>query len=217
MLTATLTGYIATYGYLAVFAAVAMESAGVPVPGETTLIAAGVVAGTTHRLSVVGIVVVAAVAAILGDNAGYLIGAKGGAALIRRLRSRLPVTDAALEAGQRLFARHGGKVVFAGRFVSVLRTYAAVLAGLNRMSWRRFALCNAAGGALWAVAFGIGSYELGHTISRVGTVVSVVVGAVVVCAALVGLVLGRRYAARLLRPAPDPGAVIPSSGSPGYK
>ena len=197
MITSFLSSYLGTYGYLAVFAAVALESAGAPVPGETTLIAAGVLAGTSHRLAPGWLVVVAAAAAILGDNLGYVLGARGGAALLRRYGHRIGVDQRKLDAARFVFRRHGGKIVFLGRFVSILRTYAALLAGVNGMRWRWFAACNAAGGVLWAALFGIGSYELGHAISRLGTILSLVVGGLVAVLLLAGLLFGRRYVARL--------------------
>ena len=137
---------IQTYGYWAVFLAVGLESLGVPIPGETTLIAAALYAGSTHRLNFVTLGIVAAAAAIVGDNIGYLIGRFGGYRLLRRYGHYVRVDEAKLKVGRYLFDRHGGKVVFFGRFISVLRTYAAFLAGVNMMVWRRFLLYNAAGG-----------------------------------------------------------------------
>ena len=197
MITSFLSSYLGTYGYLAVFAAVGLESAGAPVPGETTLIAAEVLAGTTHRLAPGWLVVVAAAAAIMGDNLGYVVGARGGTALLRRYGQRIGVDQRKLDVAQYIFRRHGGKIVFLGRFVSILRTYAAVLAGVNGMRWRWFAACNAAGGVLWAALFGIGSYELGHTISRLGTILSLGIGGLVAVLLLASFLFGRRYIARL--------------------
>src|ERR1700736_4003033 len=144
---------IASYGYLALFALVAAESLGIPLPGETILITAGIYAGHTHRLSVWGIFGVAAAGAIIGDNIGFWIGDKGGYQLLRRYGHYVRVDETKIKIGRYIFDRHGGKVVFFGRFVSVLRTYAAFLAGTNRMRWRSFLVYNAAGGIVWAAIY----------------------------------------------------------------
>jgi membrane protein DedA with SNARE-associated domain len=199
--TATIAQLVATYGYWAVFLAVGLESIGVPMPGETTLIAAALFAGATHRLSLVYLVVVASVAAIAGDNLGYLIGRHGGYRLLRRYGHRVHVDEAKLKVGRYLFDRHGGGVVFFGRFVTVLRTYAAFLAGTNMMSWRRFLLYNAAGGILWAVLVGAGAYLLGAAVHQVSTVVTVAGGVLVVVVVVVLIFYLRRHMRRLERKA----------------
>ena len=200
-MTATIAHLVQTYGYWAVFLAVGMESLGVPVPGETTLIAAALFAGDSHRLSPVYLVVVASAAAIVGDNLGYLVGRTGGYRLLRRYGYRLHLDEAKLKVGRYLFDRHGGGVVFFGRFISVLRTYVAFLAGVNLMSWRRFLLYNAAGGILWATLVTVGAYFLGSAAHRVGTVVTVVGGVVLVVALVVLISYTRRHLKRLERKA----------------
>ncbi len=127
-----------SYGYLAVFVFIALESLGLPLPGETALIAAAVYAGSAHRLNIGVVFLVAAVAAIGGDNAGYWLGRSAGQRLVGRYGRLVRLDATKLKIGRYLFARHGGTVVFAGRFVTVLRTYAAFLAGLNEMRWPRF-------------------------------------------------------------------------------
>ena len=135
---------IGSFGYCAeVFLLVAIESLGIPLPGETALILAGVYAGHTHRVDPWVIFGVAAAAAIIGDNIGYWLGAKGGYPLARRYGSKVRLDERKLKTARYLFDRHGRKVVFFGRFVSVLRTYAAFLAGVSRMDWWRFVLANA--------------------------------------------------------------------------
>jgi membrane protein DedA with SNARE-associated domain len=188
---------INTYGYWAVFAFVALESLGIPVPGETALIAAGTYAGHTHRLSPWVIFLVAAAAAILGDNIGYLIGDKGGYRLLRRYGHYVHVDESKMKVGRYLFDRYGGRVVFFGRFVSVLRTYAAFLAGTNRMRWPRFFLFNAAGGILWAAIFTAASYAAGNTVRHLSGVVNIALAAVAVIVIVVVLVLVRRQMKRL--------------------
>jgi membrane protein DedA with SNARE-associated domain len=156
-----LTQLVATYGVWGVVFFVAIESMGVPVPGETMLLVAAVYAGATHQLSIAAVIAAAAVAAIAGDNLGYLIGRLGGDRLLRRVGPVLHLTEGRLAVGRYLFQRHGGKAVFFGRFVAVLRVFAAFLAGTTRMPWRRFALFNTAGCLVWATLMGLLGYGLG--------------------------------------------------------
>lgn len=164
---------LASYGYLVVFVFVALESIGIPLPGETVLIAAGVYAGTTHHLAVGVVAVAAAVAAVVGDNIGYLLGRYGGSRLVERFGGRVGLTASRLKVGRYLFARHGGKVVFLGRFVTVLRTFAAFFAGMNGMRRSRFLLANTVGGVLWATLCAFGAYALGSAATHVGTLLTV--------------------------------------------
>lgn len=187
----TIDGWLSTYGYAVVFALVAIESLGVPVPGETALIAASLYAGSTHRLAIWLVIAVAAAGAIVGDNIGFAIGRYGGAKLLLRYGSKLRLDDAKLKVGVWVFRRHGGKVVFLGRFVSILRTYAAFLAGTNRMAWPRFLAWNAAGGILWATVYGVAYYEFGHALKGVNTWIDVGLG-VGLTALLVGLLVWMR-------------------------
>ena len=200
-MTATIAQLVQTYGYWAVFLAVGLESLGLPMPGETTLIAAALFAGATHRLSLVYLVIVASVAAIAGDNLGYLIGRGGGYRLLRRYGHRVHVDEAKLKVGRYLFDRHGGSVVFVGRFVTVLRTYAAFLAGTNMMSWRRFLIYNATGGILWAASVAAGAYLLGAAVHRVSTVVTVAGGVLLVVIVVALIFYLRRHMKRLERKA----------------
>jgi membrane protein DedA with SNARE-associated domain len=186
-----------TYGYLAVFLAVGLESLGVPIPGETTLIAAALYAGATHRLSLTYLAIIASVAAIAGDNIGYLIGRFGGYRLLRRYGHYVRVDEAKLKVGRYLFDRHGGKVVFFGRFISVLRTYAAFLAGVNMMNWRRFLVYNASGGILWAVLVTVGAYLLGSAVHQVNVIITIVGGVLVVVVIVVVIIYLRRHMRRL--------------------
>jgi membrane protein DedA with SNARE-associated domain len=126
---------IHTYGLVVLFTVVMLECMGVPMPGETALVSAALYAGSTHRFSIASVVLVAATAAIIGDNIGYLIGRSIGVRLIARYGKYVRLNELRLKVGQYLFLRHGGKIVSFGRFVAILRTYAALLAGANRMSW----------------------------------------------------------------------------------
>jgi membrane protein DedA with SNARE-associated domain len=174
--TDTINAWLESYGYLVVFGLVMLESIGLPVPGETALIAAALYAGTTHKLEIWAIVAVAAAAAIIGDNIGYSIGRYGGARLLLRYGHKIRLHEGRLKIGIWLFRRHGGKVVFWGRFVSILRTWAAFLAGANHMEWRRFLFFNAAGGIVWATLYGVVYYVFGATLSRLSTTIDVTIG-----------------------------------------
>src|ERR1700680_126117 len=121
---------------------------GIPVPGETALIAAAVYAGTTNNVSIWPIIAAAAAGAIAGDTVGFWIGRTLGYSLLLRYGPYIRLTESRLKVGQYLFLRHGGKIVFFGRFFPVLRVVAALLAGANCMPWPRFFLYNAAGGIM---------------------------------------------------------------------
>src|SRR5260221_14602181 len=136
--TSTLTHLLTTYGYWAVLLFVALESTGIPFPGETMLLVAAIYAGTTHRLAIPWVIVAASSGAILGDNLGFWVGREGGYRLLRRYGRYIRLEERRLKLGQYLFMRHGGKVVFFGRLVAVLRAWAGFLAGTNRMRWPRF-------------------------------------------------------------------------------
>src|SRR5229473_2012986 len=195
--TSSLTHLLATYGYLAVLLFVTIESTGIPFPGETMLLVAAIAAGTTHQLSIALVIVAAASGAILGDNLGFWVGREGGYRLLRRYGRYIHVEERRLKLGQYLFLKHGGKVVFFGRFVAVLRAWAAFLAGTNRMRWPRFLLFNSAGGIVWATLYGLGGYFLGDNIHRLVGPVGIVLLVLAVLLILAGIVLVRRNEERL--------------------
>ena len=188
---------IETYGYLAVFVLVAAESLGVPVPGETALITASIYAGHTHRLNPWLIFLVASAAAVIGDNIGYWIGDKGGYRLARRYGSKVRLDERKLKIARYLFDRHGGKVVFFGRFVSILRTYAAFLAGTSKMAWRRFLPANAAGGILWAGIYTAAAYLAGNALQRASGAINLIAAAIAVVAIVVTVLVLRRQTGKL--------------------
>ena len=177
----TLSEVVVRHGYWVVAAAIGVESMGIPVPGETMLVAAAIYAGATHKLDI-GTVIAAAIAgAIIGDGLGFLIGRRFGHSLLLRYGSRIGMTPARIKLGQYLFLRFGGTVVFFGRFIALLRALAALLAGINCMPWPRFLLFNAAGAVVWAGSYGMLAYLFGEKVEAVTRPIgiAVVVGAVI--------------------------------------
>ena len=200
-LSGNLDYLLATYGYLAVFVFVGVESIGVPVPGETMLVTAAIYAGTTGRLSIFWVIVASAAGAIVGDNIGYLIGRTGGYRLVKRYGRYIRLEEDRLRLGQYLFDKHGPKVVFFGRFISVLRIFAAFLAGVNRMHWRLFLIFNAAGGIIWSTLYGVGAYRLGQQLLRLSGRIDLVLAIIGVGVIIAAIVFLRRNEARLQREA----------------
>jgi membrane protein DedA with SNARE-associated domain len=189
----SISSLIGSYGYLAVFVLVGAESLGIPLPGETALITAAIYAGHTHRLNPWLIFLVAAAAAIIGDNIGYWIGDKGGYPLARRYGPKVRLDERKLKTARYLFDLHGVKVVFFGRFVSVLRTYAAFLAGTSKMRWRRFLPANAAGGIVWAAIWTFAAYLAGNALKRASGIINLVfIGAAVIAIVIAILVVRRQ-------------------------
>jgi membrane protein DedA with SNARE-associated domain len=186
--TSFIDRFLSQFGYAAVFGFVGIESLGIPFPGETMLIAAALYAGLTHQLSIEGIIIAAAAGAIVGDNIGFGIGHWGGYRLLLRYGRYIRIDAGRIKLARYLFQRHGGKVVFFGRFVSVLRTYAAFLAGTARMPWRRFLVFNASGGIIWATGYGVGAYLAGDRINKLSAPVDLGLG-VAALAVIVGLII----------------------------
>lgn len=149
-MTAFLLPLLHRYGLLALFAAIGLESMGVPLPGETALVVVTAYAAHAQVWSPMLIFAVAASAAVVGDNLGYLLGRWGGWPLVHRYGRYVRLYESRLKVARYVFARHGGPVVLLGRFVALLRTTSAFLAGVNHMPWRRFLVFNAVGGILWA-------------------------------------------------------------------
>ncbi len=157
-----MTHFFTHHGLPLLSVVVMIESFGIPLPGETALIAFAVLASQGHY-RIEWVIVAAAAGAIVGDNLGYwLIGRLGGRALFRRWRWLSTYADRVLPRAEALMDRHGGKTVFLGRFVSVLRYTVAWIAGLSRMRWWRFLFWNAAGGITWATAVGLIAYYSGR-------------------------------------------------------
>jgi membrane protein DedA with SNARE-associated domain len=186
-------GLIQAYGLWVIFTLVMLESMGVPMPGETALVTAALYAGSTHQIGIASVVLVAATAAIIGDNIGYLIGRSIGVRLVARYGRYVRLDEPRLKVGQYLFLRHGSKIVFFGRFVAFLRTYAALLAGINRMSWPHFLIMNALGAICWASLFGGGAYLFGAQVKRVTGPVSLLLLLAAIGLAAAGIYFFRRH------------------------
>jgi membrane protein DedA with SNARE-associated domain/membrane-associated phospholipid phosphatase len=189
----TIAGLVASHGYTILFLLVGLESLGIPVPGETALVTAAALAALGH-LSIYAVVATAVAAAIIGDNGGYWIGREGGIALIQRYGRVLHLNASHLERAHAFFERHGAKTIFIGRFIALLRTWAAVLAGAARMPYGTFMLYNALGGVCWSVVFGALGYLFGRNLPQLERYIgqASLAGALLV-ALVVGLVLGWRW------------------------
>lgn len=160
---ATITHLLESNSYLLLFVLVGLESLGIPLPGETALVSAAAYAARGH-LDIYVVIATAAGAAIIGDNGGYWIGRKGGIALVRRYGRFVHLKEAHLDRARTFFERHGPKTVFIGRFIAILRTWAAVLAGAGCMRYGKFTLYNALGGVIWAALFGTLGYLFGRNL-----------------------------------------------------
>ena len=186
---AQISALLSTYGYGLVLAVVALESAGVPLPGETVLVSAAVYAGTTHNMAIGGVIAAAATGAILGDNIGFWVGREAGPPILERFGDLVGLDARRRKLGQYLFRRYGGAIVFFGRFVAFLRAFAALLAGVNKLEPLRFFAFNAAGGIAWATIFGLGGYALGASFHRIAGPF----GIAMLVLALVAIVFGWRF------------------------
>lgn len=157
---------LAQYGYLIVFFGVMAESAGVPLPGETILIAAGVLAQRSG-LDLGDAILFGILGAVVGDQIGYWAGRRGGRPFVLRWGRYLFITPERLRGAEDFFSRHGGKAVFVARFVAGLRVFGALVAGISHMRWRTFLLYNALGGMIWATAAVLAGYFLGGSLGLV--------------------------------------------------
>jgi membrane protein DedA with SNARE-associated domain len=190
---------IAAYGSVIVAVLVGLESFGLPLPGESALVSAAIYAGTTHRINIYMLIASAAAGTIVGAVAGYSLGRIAGYPFALRYGSRVGITERRLAAGQYLFEHHGRQILFFSRFVAVLRSLAAFLAGVNTMSWQRFLPVTAAAGLIWAMAYGSAAYFFGRQIDRFMGPVGIAIIAAIIILAIIGTVLLHRHGTRLER------------------
>jgi membrane protein DedA with SNARE-associated domain len=196
---------VARVGYPALFALVAVEAMGVPVPGETALITAAVLASNGH-LEIALVIALAAAGAIVGDNIGYLIGRHGGRRLLESRSGPFAASRArVLTVGEPFFLRHGPKAVFFGRWILGLRVWASWLAGASHMPWRSFLFWNASGGTLWAVSIGLLAYGLGNAVEHVLKVAGIGAAVVVVLAIVAAAYVLHRKRHKSAASPPDDG------------
>lgn len=151
---------VTSYGYVVEALLIALESAGLPLPGETALLVSAAYAGN-GKLKIGTVILVAAGAAILGDAGGYWLGRILGRSFVQKYGGRFWLNEEKLDRMEKFFKKHGSKTVFFGRFIGILRTYSAFFAGMSGMPYKSFTLFNALGGILWATIFGLLGYEFG--------------------------------------------------------
>lgn len=193
----TLNHLLGDYGYGVVFGVIGLEAMGLPLPGESLIIAAGVYAATTGQLHIGLVIAAAAAGAIMGDNAGYLIGRKAGFPLLERYGRHVGLNERRLTLGRYLFQRHGGKVVFVGRFIAILRTFVALMAGASHMEWRAFLLWNAVGGVVWTTLYAVGAYLLGNAMARLQGTIGIALAVAAVLSIGIAIYVLRRNEKRL--------------------
>jgi membrane protein DedA with SNARE-associated domain len=208
---------ISAYGVWIVAAFIALESMGLPLPGEAILIAAAIYAGTTHDLNIGSVILAAIVGAIAGNMVGFWIGREFGYRLLVQYGHYLRLTDSRIKIGQYLFYRHGTKVVFLARFVPVLRSIAAILAGANRMPLAKFVYASTAGAAAWAMIIALGAYFLGHEWKKLAGPLGLSLGilAVTIIVALAVLLTRHERQLALEAEAAFPGPLQPARATGG--
>lgn len=189
---------IHAYGLIVVAAVVGSESLGIPVPGETALIVASVIAGTKHELNILSVILTAATAAIGGRLIGYLIGRQFGYWLLLRYGGYVGITEKRIKLGQYLFMRHGGKIIIIAQFIPILRTLAGILAGANRMPWRHFVAASVASALLWATFFGLAAYSLGREVEQLAGSMVIILGIATVIALIIAAGFIRRHELELV-------------------
>ena len=210
---------IRAYGLWILFFGLTLECACIPLPGEALLISAALYAGSTHRLTIEVVVLVAALGAASGGMIGYVIGRSIGFQLLLHYGKYIWLDERRLKVGQYLFLRHGGKIVFFGRFIDPLRIFAGVLAGANRMNWTPFLFMNALGALCWTALIAGGAYALGAQIKHVAGIVSLLLLVVALGLIVAGIIFFRRHERELEQraeaaiPGPLSGASGPASRS----
>jgi membrane protein DedA with SNARE-associated domain len=204
---------VKAYGLWVLFTGITLECMGIPVPGETVLVSAALYAGSTHRLTIGSVMLVAATAATVGGMIGYVIGRWIGLRLLVRYGKYVKLGERRLKVGQYLFLRHGGKIVFFGRFVDPLRILTAVLAGANHMSRPYFLFMNAIGGICWVLLLGGGPYLFGEQMKRVAGPVHLLLLIVAIGLVAGGIIFFRYHEEELVQRAESaiPGPLLDAS------
>jgi membrane protein DedA with SNARE-associated domain len=193
----SLAHLIHDYGLLVVAGVIGLESLGLPLPGETALIIASVIAGSKHQLNIVAVILTAASASIAGRTVGYVIGHEYGYWLLLRYGCYIGITEKRIKLGQYLFLRHGGKIILIAQFLPVLRTIAGILAGANRMPRPHFMATNVVGAFLWATFFGVAAYYLGRQVEKLAGSMVLVLGLGVLVLVVIGISFIRGHEAQL--------------------
>jgi membrane protein DedA with SNARE-associated domain len=193
----TIAHLVHDYGLIVVAVVIGLESLGLPFPGESVLILSAIFAGTQHDLNIVAVVLTAAGAAIVGQMIGYAIGRQYGYWLLLRYGYYLRITESRIKIGEYLFLRYGATIIFASRFVPVLRSIGGILAGANRMPWRQFMLANILGALAWASFFGFAAYVLERQVERFARPLVIGVGVIAAIVIILGVVFVKRHEAQL--------------------
>jgi membrane protein DedA with SNARE-associated domain len=193
---------------------IALECICIPVPGETVLVAAAIFAGSTRELNIVSVIAAGIIGGIVGNTAAFWIGRSYGYRLLLRYGEYVHLDERRIKIGEYLFMRHGGKVVFVARFVPVLRSFAAILAGVNRMNWRDFMAANVTGAIAWVGIDCTAAFFLGKELTKVAAPVGIAVAALVVAILAIGARLLARHERRLAAEAERalPGPLAPPGG-----
>jgi membrane protein DedA with SNARE-associated domain len=188
--------YFREYGYWTIAIVLLLENAGIPVPGETVLLFAGFLAFSEHHLQLQYIILLGIVAATLGDNLGYYLGARGGRPLLMRYRKLFRIRQSTLEKGEELFRSHGAVTVFFARFIFGMRIIAGPLAGTLRMPWKTFVLFNFLGAAVWVTVIAGAGFAFGTQWERLLLILDRINVIAVIAAALLALFFWMRYRMR---------------------
>jgi len=168
--------FVAIYGIWLVSVFIALESVGVPVPAEASLMAAGFFAARNNDLDISMLIGSGVLAAVIGETAGFWIGRKYGSQLLVRYGGRVGLTEGRVRIGQWLFRRYGGRFVFVARFLPILRNMAAVLAGTSRMTQPNFYFASCSAAVAWILCYGLGSYSFGKAFTSLASPAAVVLG-----------------------------------------
>jgi membrane protein DedA with SNARE-associated domain len=188
---------IHAYGLLVVAGVVGLEGVGFPLPGETALIVASVIAGSKHELNIVAVILTAAGASFVGRTLGYYIGREFGYWLLLRFGGYVAITESRIKMGQYLFLRYGGAIIIVAQFIPIMRTLAGILAGANRMPRPYFLATNIIGASIWATFFGVAAYYLGRQVEKLAGSLVLLCGAGALIAIVIAVSFVKGHEAQL--------------------